>query len=115
MSPIYKSGAFIQQCFSVHPLSMNVKLFTLPNIVGILCHNCQLRHRITIHTVSKFLGEDVAGEEDASTSLSDCTTQHAEELRISGLNVVQDIMQLRCTHCKKGYHLTISLIESHQK
>ena len=115
MSPIYKSGAFIQQCFAVHPLSMNVKLFTLPNIVGVLCQNCQIRHRITVQTISTFLGEESASEEDASISLSGCTNQHPEELRISGMNVVHDLMQLRCHECKKRYQLTISFVESHQK
>jgi hypothetical protein len=31
------------------------------------------------------------------------------------MNVVHDMMQLRCHECKKGYQLTISFVESHQK
>lgn len=35
-----QSGAFAQQCFAAHPLSLNVKALLRPDRVVLTCANC---------------------------------------------------------------------------
>ena len=49
---VFKSGAFLQQCFSVHPLTLNLKIVTPPDLVGVFCTNCRMKHRMIIRQVT---------------------------------------------------------------
>ena len=111
--PIFKSGAFIQQCFAVHPLSLSFKMITLPDKVGILCANCNMRHRLTVDGFQAQVHDQPLIEHAAAQQLESCTKAHADDLRVSGVNVEQDIVQLRCRECKRTYQMNVSLFETY--
>ena len=114
MPHIYKSGAFLQQCFSVHPLSLNVKMVALPDKMGIACDNCKFRHRLTLRSIFRIIGDSESFEEGAALSLESCVAQHQEALHVTAVSVEKDIVQLRCRHCKQGFQVDISLYETYQ-
>ncbi len=114
MPQIHKSGAFLQQCFSVHPLSLSVKMLTLPDKMGIACVNCKFRHRLTIKNFSRIIGNLASFDEGAATSLESCISQHQEAIHVTEVNVGKDIVQFRCRHCKTGFQVDITLYETYQ-
>lgn len=114
MPTIYKSGAFLQQCFSVHPLSLNFKMLTLPDKIGIACVNCKFRHRLTIKSISRLIGDAESFQEDDAENLHACVSQHKEALHVTEVSVKQDIVQFRCRLCKIGFQVSISLYETYQ-
>ena len=114
MPTIYKSGAFLQQCFAVHPLSLSVKMLTLPDKIGISCVNCKFRHRLTFKTISRIIGDADSFEEEHADSLYSCVTQHQEALHVTEVSVKHDIVQFRCRLCKRGFQVNIALYETYQ-
>jgi hypothetical protein len=111
---VYKSGAFLQQCFSVHPLSLNVKLVALPGTIGIICSNCRMRHRLTLH--------HTAGQSPVNTEPTDpdirllerCFSGHPDELRISLVHVEHQGVEFRCRPCRRSFVVKVGLFETHQ-
>lgn len=114
MGNVFQSGAFLQQCFSVHPLSLSVKLFTRPDTIGIFCVNCKSRHRLTIGTITRIIGDSELSEEDASTKLEACAGHHQEALHVTEVSVERDIVQFRCRACRSGFQTTVALFETYQ-
>jgi hypothetical protein len=109
---VYKSGAFLQQCFSVHPLSLDVKLVTLPEIAGVSCRNCRMRHRLTIRQVTGPQAEQA--ESSQLHLLQGCVHGHPEEIRIISVQIDQHTVEFRCRPCRRTYVLDVALFESHQ-
>lgn len=114
MPTIYKSGAFLQQCFSVHPRSLSFKMLTLPDKIGIACVNCNFRHRLTVTSISRIIGDAESFEEGDAESLKSCVTQHKEDLHVTEVSVEQDFVQFRCRLCKTGFQGNISMYETYQ-
>lgn len=115
MSPTFNSGAFIQQCFAVHPLSLNFKALTLPDKNGVvICANCNMRHRFTMRELTTRVGEESLPEQKATEYLAHCVEAHPENLRVSGVDVVQNSVQLRCGPCRKTYRIDVSVFETYQ-
>ncbi len=114
MANVFQSGAFLQQCFSVHPLSLRFKIFTVPDTIGIFCMNCNSRHRLTIGTMTRVIGESTLREEGARTKLETCATHHQASLHVTEVSVDRDIVQFRCRECKTGFQATVSLFETYQ-
>ena len=113
--PIFKSPAFIQQCFAVHPLSLSVKKVALPEMVGILCTNCNMRHRLQI-TLCQTQSEDGPFTDmGAAQSLEHCMADHAVDLRVSQVSSDSSSVHFRCGLCRRAYHLGVSLFETHQQ
>ncbi len=112
--PVFKSGAFLQQCFSVHPLTLILKLVTAPSLVGVACTNCRMKHRLTVKQVEQDVGEDVAVADDEMGPFQECYQAHAEELRISEVDVVKNFVEFRCYPCRRTYRLDLEMIETHQ-
>ncbi|MDX1410548.1 MAG: hypothetical protein R3351_00175 [Nitrospirales bacterium] len=112
--PIFNTGAFLQQCFAVHPLSLSFKMVTLPDKVGILCANCNMRHRLTVAMSQGSQQEEPLAEEGAVPQLKLCAKTHSEDLRVSGVNVESDSVQLRCRECNRTYQFHVSLFETYQ-
>lgn len=110
--PVFKSGAFLQQCFSVHPLTLILKLVTVPSLVGVVCTNCRMKHRLTVRQVEQKAGEDVAV--DGMGPFQECYQAHVEELRISEVDVVKNLVEFRCYPCRRTYRLDLEKIETHQ-
>ena len=111
---VFKSGAFLQQCFSVHPLSLSLKLVTPPELLGIGCANCRMKHRLTLRRVAASELEKPDIENDEMVSLQSCAQSHHEEIRISLVDVVQDLVEFRCRPCRRTYLLDIGLFETNQ-
>jgi hypothetical protein len=51
MGQVFKSGAFIQQCFAVHPLCLNLKSLHLPSGLVLRCTSCNMLHRLTLRAL----------------------------------------------------------------
>ena len=106
---VFQSGAFLQQCFAVHPLSLSLKLVSPPKTVGVVCTNCRMRHRLTLQA-----SEKTGAEDDELLSLHTCSETHPEDVRVSMVDVVQDSVEFRCRPCRRTYVVAIDIIETHQ-
>ncbi len=113
--PVFQSPAFIQQCFAVHPLSLSVKLVSLPEKIGILCTNCNMRHRLQVARCQSQIGEEPYTEIGAADSLGQCMADHAVDLRVSQVSAHTDLVELRCRLCRRAYQMDVSLFETHQQ
>jgi hypothetical protein len=122
MSPVFKSGAFIQQCFSVHPLCLNIKKVMLPERVVLSCSSCNLAHRLTVRSFTVLLSEastpslSKEGEAiPAVTHLAACAAQHPQALTVCAMDVLQDAVGFRCRECRRAFGLDIAVFETHQR
>ena len=119
MSPIFKSGAFVQQCFSVHPLCLTVKRLAPPDHLVLSCTSCQLAHRLTLRSLrSRLPGQnEPAGEagDSAFDRLAGCVETHRAALGVSAVDVVRDAAEIRCAECRKLFVLDVALFETHQR
>jgi hypothetical protein len=113
--PTFKSGAFAQQCFSAHPLSLNFKALLPPDRLSVACANCHMRHRFTFRSLTTREGEAGAEARDAAGELAKCAAAHPPELRVSLVDVVRDVAKLRCGACHRTYTLDVSAFETYQK
>ena len=52
MAEIIRSGAFLQQCWSVHPLCLMVKRIEPERIVVLTCSSCRMVHRVTTGAIT---------------------------------------------------------------
>lgn len=111
---VHKSGAFLQQCFSVHPLCLDVKLVTLPKIVGVLCTNCQMRHRLTIQPESVPSEKTAKADAHELFLLHTCVQSHPKDIRVSLVHVEQGTVEFKCGTCRRTYALDVDLFETHQ-
>ncbi len=111
---VFKSGAFFQQCFSVHPLTLNLKLVTPPDLIGIVCTNCRMKHRVTVRQPLPQELEKTKNHEEGMLSLHRCFTAHSEDVRVALVDVVNDSVEFRCRPCRRTYVLEVELIETHQ-
>ena len=111
---VYQSGAFFQQCFSVHPLSLGVKVVTPPDLIGVVCLNCRMRHRLTLSQSAETAGAARENQLHGAEDVYACSTQHIEDLRVSSVDVVQDFVEIRCRPCRQTFRLKVRLFETHQ-
>jgi len=123
MAQVFKSGAFVQQCFAVHPLCLNLKSLHLPNNIVLRCTSCNMLHRLTLRAVVLRVSavhavEDAAeAREDrpAAAHLEECAAAHPSALSVRALDVVREEAGLRCGECRKMYDLDVLSIETHQR
>src|SRR5712692_599408 len=113
--PTFKSGAFAQQCFSAHPLSLSFKSLTPPGRVALECTNCHMRHRFTALALTTRTAEADSPEREATDDLGTCAAAHPGELRVSAMNVMDDSVKLRCGACRRTYSIAVSVFETYQK
>jgi len=111
---VFKTGAFLQQCFSVHPLTLSLRLVTPPELVGIVCTNCRMKHRLTIRQVGVPESEKAGMDDKGILSFLNCSQMHPEDVRISMVDVVKDSVELRCRPCRRTYLLDIGMFETQQ-
>jgi hypothetical protein len=111
---VYKSGAFLQQCFSVHPLSLDLKLVVPPEIVGVVCTNCRMRHRLTLHQVTLPSTEKNESVNNELVLIQGCFHGHPEDIRISSVHVEHHAVEFRCRSCRRTYVLDVALFETRQ-
>lgn len=113
--PTFKSGAFAQQCFSAHPLSLSFKALLLPDRVSVACANCHMRHRFTLRSLTTREGEESAPARNATDDLAKCAAAHPAELRVSLVDVMRDAVKFRCGACRRTYSIDVSAFETYQK
>lgn len=110
---VYKSGAFLQQCFSVHPLSLDVKMVAPPESIGVLCKNCRMRHRLTVQGTAPS-SEASEGGISQLDLLQECFHGHPEEIRLCKVHIEHQFVEFRCRPCRRTYTLAVVLFETHQ-
>lgn len=123
MAPVFRSGAFIQQCFAVHPLCLTLKTLHLPNALVLKCTSCNMLHRLTLRALVVRVSavravEDAARareERSADAHLEECAAAHPAALGVRAMDVVREEAGLRCGECRKMYDLDVASIETHQR
>lgn len=123
MAQVIRSGAFLQQCWSVHPLCVTVKRMTEENAVVLLCSSCKSAHHLSIATITMVASsvQQVAGEitlrdePPGEDYLKACISAHTASLTLREMDVFQDLVRLRCADCRRLYDLTVSAFETRQR
>lgn len=122
MAEIIRSGAFLQQCWSVHPLCLTVKRIEADRIVVLTCSSCRMVHRVTAGMITKkvwtgdsSLPELHPAKTDGFAVLKTCLGAHAPALSIREMDVFQDALWVRCAECRAQFDLAVSQFETHQK
>jgi hypothetical protein len=125
MGQVFRSGAFLQQCWSVHPLCLAVRRITAENQLALACSSCRFAHYVGIGSIS--LGATTAAEEQASAvdtgeeqahvqaRLAGCIEAHPTSLSLREMDVFQDVAVIRCAECRRQYALAVTAFETHQK
>lgn len=119
---IIRSGAFLQQCWSVHPLCVTVKRMVGDRTVVLTCSSCKSAHHLTLGMVVPknpaaqgatergHANKEVSGE----SLLSACIMSHPPSVTLREMDVLRDLVLLRCANCRRHYELTVSSFEMHQ-
>lgn len=123
MTQIIRSGAFLQQCWSVHPLCVTVKRMTDENVVVLSCSSCKSAHYLTVVTVTSHAssaqhraGSDACQDEPSGeVFLKACVSTHQAVLTLREMDVFQDLVRLRCADCRRLYELTVESFETRYK
>lgn len=123
MAQIIRSGAFLQQCWSVHPLCVTVKRVSDDRTVVLTCSSCRSAHRLSVATVvsrdtaARGAGQQEAqhDEESGNRLLGACLSAHHASVTLSDMDVIQDLVLLRCAGCRRQYELTVASFEMHQR
>jgi len=122
MAEIIRSGAFLQQCWAVHPLCLTVKRVEPERIVVLTCSSCRMVHRVTtnavtrqVSTVTSSVPKPDPAQPDGLAALKTCMGTHAPALSVREMDVFQDAVWVRCAECRAQYDLTVSQFETHQK
>jgi hypothetical protein len=123
MAQVFHSGAFVQQCFAVHPLCVTLKRFEDQNKLVFTCSSCRMAHRVTINQVIARVSiamdapNDPAqpARDEAVEVLDRCIVEHAGAVSIREMDVLQDAMGLRCAQCRRLFDLRIAACETRQK
>jgi hypothetical protein len=125
MGQVFRSGAFLQQCWSVHPLCVSVKRITDANQLALACTSCRFAHYLTMGSVvlgpsavSDETGPSMAASEvqpDAQTLLARCLDAHATALSLREMDVFEDLAVIRCAECRRHYAVSVTAFETHQK
>ena len=119
MPVIHTSGAFLQQCFSVHPLCLSMKRLVAPHHLILSCSSCHLSHRLTIQSLRTHLpGQDQPMDPQlhpAFGHLAACIEAHRTALGICMMDVVRDAAGIRCAECRRVFELNVSKFETHQR
>jgi len=125
MAQVFKSGAFLQQCWSVHPLCVAVKRMGDNRTLILGCSSCRSVHHLMLASVEVRVSA-VSDESDiqagagsqterGEAQLLGCLGAHAAALTLRKMDVFEDAAMIRCAECRKHYALNVSAFETHQK
>src|ERR1044072_4118039 len=105
MAQVFRSGAFLQQCWSVHPLCVTVRRITAENQLALACTSCRFAHYLTIGSV---VLRSIGGSEepapsteaakdglDARARLASCVEAHPSALSMRDMDVFEDLAVIR--------------------
>jgi hypothetical protein len=119
--PTFKSGAFIQQCYSVHPRCLTLEKFTQPDVARFACTSCRLVHLVTVRGMTTRLPVALTTqgspgtEERALDCLTLCMNSHGFGLSVREMDVINDWIGLRCAECRRQYDLDVASFETQQR
>ena len=123
MTQVIRSGAFLQQCWSVHPLCVIIKRMTDEQIVVLSCSSCKSVHHLTTTTIvssgpsvpGASGGQNIRDEPPGEEYLKACVSSHPSALSLREMDVFQDLVRLRCADCRRLYDLAVATFETRQK
>lgn len=125
MAQVIRSGAFLQQCWSVHPLCVTVKRIADERTVVLLCSSCRSAHHLQCASVvarqsaAQSEGEEAAAvvEDEAGglAQLANCIVTHRPALSLREMDVFEDRVLIRCADCRCHYALAVLQFEMRQK
>jgi hypothetical protein len=121
MAHIIRSGAFLQQCWSVHPLCVTVARMEEGRTVVLSCSSCRSAHHVTVESVearesvARTADDHALTEASGERLLNTCATVHRASMTLREMDVFQDSVVLRCAECRRHYVLRVSIFETHQK
>lgn len=122
MAKVFRSGAFVQQCFAIHPLCLSFETLRLPDELVLRCTSCDLLHRLTLRTLTlrvspvPVVGREATGRErGAEARLAECAASHPTAIGVRTVDVVREIAGLRCGECRHLYDLDVASFETHQR
>jgi hypothetical protein len=124
MGQVFRSGAFLQQCWSVHPLCLEVRRMTAEHQLALACTSCRFAHYVSLGAVvlgSRAPEERAEGVDlsetslDARTCLARCLEAHAAALSMREMDVFEDLVVIRCAECRRQYAWAVTAFETHQK
>jgi hypothetical protein len=117
MSPVFQSGAFIQQCFAIHPLCLHLTKLA-PERIIISCSSCNLTHRLTVRSCAARPGGSTVDPSDGKAPLAilkGCVEAHGPAIGVGTMDVAQNAVGLRCSECRRAFLLDVALFETHQR
>jgi hypothetical protein len=121
MTQIIRSGAFLQQCWSIHPLCVTVTRLDGARTVVLACSSCKSAHYVTAELVTgheslaqESLARQGAGQASGDLLLADCLRDHRMSVVLREMDVFQDLVVLRCGLCRRHYTLQVASFETHQ-
>ncbi|MCP9438482.1 MAG: hypothetical protein NNA20_01935 [Nitrospira sp.] len=121
MTHIIRSGAFLQQCWSVHPLCVTVARMEEGRTVVLSCRSCRSSHYVTAESVeiressAQAAGDRAPTETPGALLLATCATVHRASIALREMDVFQDVVVFRCADCRRHYVVRVSIFETHQK
>jgi hypothetical protein len=123
MTQIIRSGAFLQQCWSVHPLCVTVKRMGENQTLVLACSSCKSTHHLVLGMVlskdslaqGAAAGNQANAEASGEVLLSACIATHQASITPREMDVLQDLLLLRCADCRRLYELTVTSFETHQR
>ena len=125
MAQIFRSGAFLQQCWSVHPLCVAVKRMTDDRTLILSCSSCRSVHHLALSSIVVRASAVLEESEDSSSDrpvpeggqsqLMGCLESHASALSLREMDVFEDLALVRCAECRRHYVLTVVSFETHQR
>jgi hypothetical protein len=125
MAQVFRSGAFLQQCWSVHPLCVSVRRITAENQLAFACTSCRFAHYVTIGSIVHGPSASEGGPQtyrnadedraDVRAHLARCIDAHSTALSLREMDVFKDLAVIRCAECRRHYAVTVTGFETHQK
>src|SRR5215217_1795703 len=118
MTQIIKSGAFLQQCWSVHPLCVTVKRMAEDRTLVLTCSACKFVHHLVLGAVlpkESAAPAKAPSETDRVNALTQCVAQHRAAVTMRAMDVFEDLVLLRCAECRRHYEVTIASFSTHQR
>ena len=123
MGQVYQSGAFIQQCFAVHPLCLSLKRIEDSGRLIIVCTSCRRVHHVLVDEVTARVAAVPADNPELNRAvpttardvLSACALTHPVAVTIREMDVIRDSVGLRCAECRRVFDLQVAAFESYQK
>ncbi len=85
-----------------------------PEMVGVVCKNCRMRHRMTIKQVTAQPEEGSEAGKETLHPLQECFQAHPEDIRVSMVHIERHAIEFKCRPCHRTYRLGVTLFETHQ-